>query len=325
MLHLSWFSLRADQPDGDRTSGGSASRRAAPLPKPWRSVAVSVALAAFSALGAGLAPRALAQNIIDGLPPPPSIPDLEPPPSQEAPSPAAQAAGTYRVLVNSDSPFLLEQVRRVEPTADFERSQGQFVIVAGQFDQRDQAEVRVEALAAQGIGAEIEATEVAAGEAADAEATVVEVTAAPDSTPTTSRGDGDDAFAEPGSSIAAGLEDLPPADLGQPPVQPSLPSTPSAPPVGPSVGPSAPLPTAQGSSELAGSDFYIVVPGDPSDLSRLEGQIALLGADPGAIAQREQPLGPHLLVGPFVSRESATRWNTFLRDFGMDARVYYRR
>jgi hypothetical protein len=32
-----------------------------------------------------------------------------------------------------------------------------------------------------------------------------------------------------------------------------------------------------------------------------------------------------VLVGPFTNRNAATRWNRYFRDFGMDARVYYRR
>ena len=311
-----------------------------------------------------LAPQAIAQNVIDGLPPPPSIPDLDPPPAS-APEPAvaeptnestvdnveaappvtpSRQTGTYRVVVNSDSPFLLEQVRRLEPAADFERDQDQFVIVAGQFDQQEEAEALVEALAAQGIGAEVavsgpsEAVPLAPPTATAPQETRRDS----DAREANNRSSGDgDAFAQPGSSIAADLSALPPADLGATPTQGSIvdpaqiePATPDArqgtsnraAPV--ASGQSAPLPsrTARASeSPPADSDYYIVVPGEASALAQMQGQIALLGAAPEAIAQRDRPLGPHLLIGPFDSRQSAARWNTFLRDFGMDARVYYRR
>ncbi|MGB3612523.1 MAG: hypothetical protein WBA10_01925, partial [Elainellaceae cyanobacterium] len=297
-----------------------------------------------------LAQTAAAQSVIDGLPPPPSIPDLDAPaPVPEEPAnsldlPPTNSALPYRVLVNSDSPFLLEQVRRIEPTAIFERYQGQSVILAGQFDQRALAQQQIDALAAQGIGAEIAvASETIATIGTGATAGDAVRSDAP-SNPQLSASSNSDEFARPGSSIGTSAASsplpLPPADLGQTPATPQTtitdPSLNSAAalvqtadpveaptPAQPTVRPS-PI-AQQRPSEPVSSDYYIVVPGDANALDRIQGQIALLGANPEAIAQRDEPLGPHLLVGPFVSRQSATRWNEFLRDFGMDARVYYRR
>ena len=71
--------------------------------------------------------------------------------------------------------------------------------------------------------------------------------------------------------------------------------------------------------------YYVVIPGDEDELGSVREQVVLLGAAPGAVEQRDRPLGPHLLIGPFVDQSAATRWNRFFQDFGMDARVYYKR
>ncbi len=359
------------RPHPDNRLSGSRSDAAATMSKRWKP---SLWVIGINLLTLILAQAAGAQTVIDGLPPPPSIPELEPQspaPSNEpaAGSPAAEpavgstaveepaavepvdvvptapadSAQRYRVLINSDSPFLLEQVRRVEPAAAFERYQGQSVILAGQFAQLAPAQQQVEALADQGIGAEIavgleesgrEATgpevtgpevtgpEVAeeseVAEAIDEPFTAIGATATVAAAPTAP----DDEFDQLGSSIGSGVAALPPAEL-------SAPLTPEPTITDPALAPEAvaPAPVAQSPApqDAIGSDYYIVVPGDADSLNRLQGQVALLGANPNAIAQRDQPLGPHLLIGPFVNRQSATRWNQFLRDFGMDSRVYYRR
>ncbi|MGF1536458.1 MAG: hypothetical protein ACFB4J_08255 [Elainellaceae cyanobacterium] len=322
---------------------------------PWRTLTGAIASIFFLCAPAPVNAQTTAQSVIDGLPPPPSIPDLDPAsatpedptaapvnstPTNSTPIEVAPADASvrYRVLVNGDSPFLLEQVRRIEPAAAFETHQGKAVILAGQFSQLAPAQRQVEALADQGIGAAISI----APEASSETGSEIEPAVAASDASSASAADNPDEFARPGSSIGSGSVALPPADLSplaapQPaitdpavtaPVAPAPAVTESAtpdvtpsPPTQPSASPS---PVAQQPAP-AGSDFYIVVPGDADDLNRLQGQIALLGAPPNAIAQRERPLGPHLLIGPFVSRRSAIQWNQFLRDFGMDARVYYRR
>ncbi|MGF1513389.1 MAG: SPOR domain-containing protein [Elainellaceae cyanobacterium] len=316
-------------------------------------LAVSVPATAQGAMAqSAMAQSTMAQSVIDGLPPPPSIPDLEPQPASppdlapddapdetpdetpdeingESASPApTDAAQQYRVLINSDSPFLLEQVRRIEPEAVFERYRGQPVILAGQFGQLAAAQRQVEALSEQGIGAEID---VAPAVEAIAIEPAVGNEAPPTSVAPPPPAEGDGEFDQIGSSIgSASGAVLPPAELSAPlPTETAIADPASAPEPSPEVTAAQPNPEVtvaqQPAPVAAGSDFYIVVPGDADNLDRLQGRVALLGASPNAIAQRDQPLGPHLLIGPFASRQSATRWNRFLRDFGMDARVYYRR
>lgn len=279
------------------------------------------------------AQTAAAQSVIDGLPPPPSIPDLDPPtPAASEPESSLTIQPTntalpYQVVVNSDSPFLLEQVRRIEPTAVLERYQDQSVILVGQFSQLALAQQQIDALAAQGIGAEIAVS--AAAIAVDG--AVGETVEAPPEPQADS-----DELARLGSSIGSSptssLLTLPPASLGQASIAPQATITdPASEPNTALVqtatrpNPIAQRPATPVAAAPVSSDYYIVVPGEASTLDRIQDQVALLGAHPNAIAQRDEPLGPHLLIGPFVNRQSATRWNEFLRDFGMNARVYYRR
>ncbi|MGF1498678.1 MAG: hypothetical protein ACFB8W_17900 [Elainellaceae cyanobacterium] len=245
-------------------------------------------------------PPLLAQQVIDGLPPPPPIPDLQQSPPAIAPAPQSPTGSNqtnaellYLVYVNGDSPLLLEQVRQVEPTAIVQDYGGQAVIVAGVFEDRDDAEDQADALEDQGIEAEIVAAENAGATS----------TAAANS---------------PGAPT--GLPALPPADIS-----PAVPRPPEL--QSPAPAPTrAPAPVVAAAPQpVQDSSYYIVVPGDSDRLPQMQEQVILLGARQSAIAQRERPLGPHLLIGPFVDRSAATRWNRFLRDFGMDARVYYKR
>jgi SPOR domain len=66
---------------------------------------------------------------------------------------------------------------------------------------------------------------------------------------------------------------------------------------------------AQAESEDWGNSapYYVVIPGD-SD-----------------ILPANRPLGNHVRVGPFSGRRAAARWSRYFRDFGIDARVDYRR
>ncbi|MGI0486600.1 hypothetical protein ACN4EK_14270 [Pantanalinema rosaneae CENA516] len=118
------------------------------------------------------------------LPPPPTVPGLEPlqdlqpvdstafPPNDPAftPNPApfpdsnsspvfnpsiAAPPTQYQVVINGDSPYLLEQVRLIEPTASIQQYKGQPVIQAGLFNDEATAQQRVATLTMQGIGATI--------------------------------------------------------------------------------------------------------------------------------------------------------------------------
>ncbi|PSB25504.1 hypothetical protein C7B82_23050 [Stenomitos frigidus ULC18] len=115
----------------------------------------------------GLSPSQ-AQQIVP-LPPPPtvSVPGLTngyssnstPLPGGEtvfvAPINRQGVAAQYVVYVNGDSPYLLQQVRSIEPNAVVQQYQGQTVIQAGTFDNEASARRQIAALNSQGIMAEL--------------------------------------------------------------------------------------------------------------------------------------------------------------------------
>ncbi len=86
----------------------------------------------------------LAQQITDGLPPPPAF-------GQAAMSQAQQ----YLVVVNGDSQILLSQVQAVQPTASVQEYSGQRFIQAGLYSDATSAQQQVDALANAGIGAQV--------------------------------------------------------------------------------------------------------------------------------------------------------------------------
>jgi len=113
------------------------------------------------------------------LPPPPNIP-VTPVPSSPLPSlpstppgavidgiqnervytaprvsPVQPVSGGYRVFVDSDSPFVLQQVRSIQPDAFIQNFGGRRVIQAGLFRDEFNARQQVSRLAAQGIDAQI--------------------------------------------------------------------------------------------------------------------------------------------------------------------------
>lgn len=112
---------------------------------------------------------ALAQPTVDALPPPPPFQPLEasptPSPSapftpieqtfQATPMPPEVTPISYRVIVNGDSPLLLQQVQRLEPQAFVARHREQPVIQVGAFTQESNARQKIAMLQAQGIQAEI--------------------------------------------------------------------------------------------------------------------------------------------------------------------------
>ena len=75
----------------------------------------------------------------------------------------AQALGTafpaniasYQVLVNGDSPYLLQQIQRVDAASFVREYQGKRVIQAGVFSTGSEAQQRVAVLNQQGIGAQV--------------------------------------------------------------------------------------------------------------------------------------------------------------------------
>lgn len=243
----------------------------------------------------------VAQQVVDGLPPPPpGVVGQESLPTQSSAPQMGASNSPYLVIVNGDSPLLLSQVQTLVANASIQEYNGQRFILAGTFNDAMQAQQQVSALASQGIGAEVVTMSVSQAVSAAAPAQ----TAAPQ----------------------AALPGLPPPDL--------LPATPvpreiefgqpaAEPP------PSSPAPTQNlEPTPSSGSSYYVVIPGSGDNLESIMNQVIRLGDGVG-IAQMVQtsdsPGGPHVRIGPFVDRGAANRWNRYLRDFGMGARVYYQR
>ena len=78
-------------------------------------------------------------------------------------------------------------------------------------------------------------------------------------------------------------------------------------------------------SQNRNNRYYVVIPGRRQDLPAIADRIIRNVGDRSLIQQRQQPLGPHVAVGPFPERSDADRWNKYIRDLGYgNARVYYR-
>ncbi len=104
-----------------------------------------------------------------------------------------------------------------------------------------------------------------------------------------------------------------------------------------SIPSNAPLPLASPSqpSGLSSSDlnnavnaaarYVVVIPTDSANFNALTAQAIRLGIRPNAIQQRQAPIGPHLEIGPFAQRSAAEEMNRYLRQQGMDARVFFNR
>jgi hypothetical protein len=96
----------------------------------------------------------IAQDVVEGLPPPPLVPGV--PAQPDSPNPDQSVLSPrYVVLVNGDSSRLLNQVQRVASNASVQEYQGQRVIQVATFDDSDRAERQVQLLASRGIGAKI--------------------------------------------------------------------------------------------------------------------------------------------------------------------------
>lgn len=261
-------------------------------------------------------PLLIAQQVVDGLPPPPTIlgQDSLPttPTGQTSDQPSVPTlsptdpAQRYLVIVNGESPLLLSQVQAIVPDASVQEYDGRRFIQAGMFDNPNAAQQQVAALSAQGIGAEI-ATVNTAQQTSTSQAS-----------------------AQPTQQAAA--PSLPPPDLlpaepvprevefGQPPIgQPSN----GQPPTQDQFSNPAP---SQGAAPQD-SAFYVVIPGRSADVEAITNQILRLGdgLDVAEMVQVGDGRGSHVRIGPFVDRSAARRWNSYFRDFGMDSRIYYKR
>ncbi|MEB3230884.1 MAG: hypothetical protein VKJ64_07745 [Leptolyngbyaceae bacterium] len=260
--------------------------------------------------------RLLAQQVVDRLPPPPPIPDLQLPPASpvvpmgSGPTEDGEATGElYMVYVDGDSPLLLEQVQQVEPSATIQPFEGQTVILVGMFDRASAANQQIERLDERGIQADVAAVS----------RVVLTPSANPPADTSPPLPPADTLTALPPAMTANPVSDLPAVTV--PSMTPA--SNPVPPPLVPEpVPPSVPLAQTATPSEGA---YYVVIPGQTSTLGALQEQVMLLGAVPAAVTQRDRPIGPHLLIGPFVDQSAASRWNDFFRNFDMDSRVYYKR
>ncbi|HEY9648508.1 MAG TPA: hypothetical protein V6C88_19165, partial [Chroococcidiopsis sp.] len=221
-------------------------------------------------------------------------------------------ADSYLVVVNGNSPLLLEQVRSVESGAFVQNYDGRAIIQAGRFSEPTRANQQAAALASQGIGAEVV---VMPGQ---------QFAAAPYSS----------GFGTSYSAADPGINPMPLPDL--------LPATPVPREVTFGQDPNfsqfnsnnADNQLAQGSLEQPfGRSYYVVIPGRSADLGEISRYVTQLSQDlipananAEVIQELSSPLGPHVLVGPFVSRSTAGSWSQYFRGLGLsDARVYYRR
>lgn len=88
------------------------------------------------------------------------LPGMMPPPAI-APTPYAPSyqSTVYRVVVNGNSPYLLQQIQQTVPTAAFQSMQGNPVIYVGDYASQGEALQQVKGLAQQGIAAQVLSSE----------------------------------------------------------------------------------------------------------------------------------------------------------------------
>ncbi len=253
--------------------------------------------------------RLMAQQVVDGLPPPPPLMNGYDNPAQAN---LSSQANYYLVYVNGNSPLLLDQVQRIESSASVHNYQGQSFIQAGIFQDPSQATSRVQALSSQGIGAEM-----------------VQIPGNWLQQPTTGTvaplpAVGGTAPPSVVNPVTVGANPLPPPDFAPLTVSPREVEFGRPPSYEESVE------SRRQSQELAvgNGNYFVVIPGRSQSLMDITSQVIRLGSGIGLnnfVMERTEPLGPHVMVGPFVNRGAASRWSEYFQDFGMDARVYFRR
>jgi hypothetical protein len=239
--------------------------------------------------------RLLAQQIVDGLPPPPPL-DSEQGAFPSHPTSTNPGTSQYLVIVNGDSPLLLSQVQTIATNASLQEYNGQRFIQAGLFNDPTMAQQQVSALAVQGIGAEIVTVNAAAPGGQVAQQTTSPGLPPPDLLP-----------------VAPVPREV---EFGQPPSQNQL---------------SNPVPPAEVEDTAPTRNsrhYYVVIPGSSNDVEAITNQVARLGEGfdvAQMVEATESRRGSHVRVGPFTDRSAANRWSRYFRDFGMDARVYFSR
>jgi hypothetical protein len=72
--------------------------------------------------------------------------------------------------------------------------------------------------------------------------------------------------------------------------------------------------------------YYVTIPALLQQLNPIANQIRQRVGRVDIVLERQQPLGPHVAVGPFTQRSDAEEWGKYLRQLGFgNARVYYGR
>lgn len=269
-----------------------------------------------------LAKPAAAQRVLDGLPPAP-LPPAQPygvpgsSPSVSVPPPTTAyptepmgtvmpAISSYIVVVDGDSPLLLSQVQQVEPGATIVPLEGRSLIQAGVFSDEIAASEQVQRLGDRGITSRI----VAAAPLAEP-APVAEAAPAPQNVAQAS-GNEVEGFPIPELPTTVVPQEIEFESLAPLEEEPAS-SNPRS---------------AQDNERESNRDYYIVIPAPEDDLADISEQVVRMAYGfrlTRLVEERDSRLGPHVRVGPFAGRGAAERWNNYFRDFGMDARVYYRR
>lgn len=231
----------------------------------------------------------------------------------------------FVVYVPGSNPQLLDQVKRVEPTAFQTTIQGTTVIQAGRFSIYQNAQQRVNDLAIQGVGATIAEVEAAVPYYAQTPAPPANVYASTGNlpplptTPVASTGSIPTApMATPSAPTTSGS-----VEFGQQ-LSYSVPPNPNAYPVNiPPPTSAQPVAAVTSSSD---APFYVVIPTNERDLPLVSSQVIQLGTPPNQVQQRTSPLGPHVAIGPFADRGLAEEWTSFYREAGFSSsRVFFQR
>ncbi|WP_414542447.1 hypothetical protein [Nostoc sp. CCY0012] len=93
-----------------------------------------------------------------------------------------------------------------------------------------------------------------------------------------------------------------------------------------STGFATPGQPTQSSPPRQESAYYAVIPVVTGDVFLMADNIRRTSGQYNFVQARQQPLGPHVAVGPFPTRADAERWNQYLRELGYgNSRVYYGR
>jgi len=73
------------------------------------------------------------------------------------------------------------------------------------------------------------------------------------------------------------------------------------------------------------SSYFVIIPGEPTELPDIAAQVFQIGFGRNAVQQRGGSRGSHVAVGPFEKRQEADYWSSYLQSMGMDARVHFGR